>query len=104
MGGHGDKGGGEKGGPNRILRLENRSEGCPKIIWEIWAKTPEREIIWILKYTVNCGDSAWNRFPKVPDNETQAREHYAGLDNIRPDHGLDAAHGRVDGSQRHQHK
>ena len=55
MGGHCDKGGSKKGGPNRILSLENRSQGCPEIIWEIWAKTPEREIIRILKYTVNCG-------------------------------------------------
>ena len=55
MGGHCDKGGSKKGGPNRILGLENRSEGCPEIIWKIWAKTPEREIIGILKYSVNCG-------------------------------------------------
>ena len=40
----------------------------------------------------------------MPDNKAQAREHHAGLDNIRPDHSLDATHGRVDGSQRHQHK
>ena len=72
------------------------------VAWDDWAETPKRKIVRLLKFGVKAVPSMRNGSGEVPEDKTETAKHNDCLDDIGPNHGLDASCGGVHGRQSHQ--